>query len=306
MASAAIMPAPPALVITATEWPFGKRLIGKALGKIKLCFDGEAANDARPFEDGFVSGLAAGETAGVRGSGFCARGGNARLHKQDGFFLGDSFGLADKGVAVGDVFEIAGDDFGIRVVRECLDDVQLIDVGFVADADELAEADAVGVGHIENGGQKSAGLREIADRADGRKRSAKAGVELVGGNDESEAVGTDYAYAGLLGNLDDLLFELATFLADLFEAGGDYNHRFDAKCGALLHYRCDELCGDDYYDKVWRLANGRQVGVTLEILDFVGLRIDWEDWAWKTGVEHRPENFVANLALLSRSTNNSN
>ena len=177
------------------------------------------------------------------------------------------FRYINKGVTVGDALKITGDDFGIRVIRECLDDVKFIDVGFVADADELAEADTVGVGHIEDSGQKCAGLGQIAGRADGWKRSAKAGIELFGGNDEPEAVRANDAYAGLLGNLDDLLFEFATFLADFFEAGGDYNDSFDAKSGALLHYRCDGLSGDDYYDKVWHLANGRQVGVTLKILD---------------------------------------
>ncbi len=235
----------------------------------------------------------------MRGGGFCARGGNTCLHKKNWFFLGDLFCDANKGISIGDVFEIAGDDLGIVVIREGLDNIDFINVGFVTDTDELTEADAVGVGHIENGSEQGAGLRHIAGGADGGQRAAKTCVELAGRNDEAEAVGADDSYSGLPCNLDDLLFELSAFLADFLETGGYYNHGFYADGGAFLHNSGDHLCRDDDDRQVRHLANCSKGRVTLKPLDLVGLRIDGIDCSGEAGFNHRMEDFVADFTFLA-------
>ena len=96
--------------------------------------------------------------------------------------------------------EVAGDDLRIRIVGVGPQHVQFVDVGLVAEADELAEAHAARLGVIEHRGAKRATLRDESQVPSGRHFATKGGVhaDFRVGVDNAQAVWTDQRDTGSL------------------------------------------------------------------------------------------------------------
>ena len=106
--------------------------------------------------------------------------------------------------AVSDTFKVACDNFGFRILAERPDKIKLVDIGFIADANQPAKAYAAGVGHVKNGRKKSTRLRKVTNASLDGQIAAKAGINFTRCFDNAKAVGAYYPDAGLPGYMYDL------------------------------------------------------------------------------------------------------
>jgi len=157
----------------------------------------------------------------------------------------DTLRLADEAIAVGYAFEVAGDHASLVVMLQGAHDVQLIDVGLVADADQRAEPDVVGLGHVQDRRHQGPGLRDVPDPADGRQVTAEARVQMLARHHDAQAVRPDHADARPLGGLGYCLLECPASLADLLEPGCDDDDRAHAHVRTLLYDSRDHFRRND-------------------------------------------------------------
>ena len=100
----------------------GQGLKSERPGIIELVLDRFAANHAGPFKNTFIGAFGLGQSPGVRQRGPRSGLGKTGLHQKNGFLPADSLCLPDKGVAIDDRFQIAGDDLGVGVLSQRPDD----------------------------------------------------------------------------------------------------------------------------------------------------------------------------------------
>ena len=170
-----------------------KRLAGEGHGHVEEILHRSRSEHAGLLERGLVGPFRAGQGAGVAGNRPAAGLGRAGLDRDDRGVLADLAGDLDKAAAVGDAFEIGGDDLAVGVVAPHLQEVDLVQVGLVAQADEAAEADVVGQGHVEDAGAQRAGLRHEGDPALHRHAEGETGLQRRVGIDDAQAVWADHA-----------------------------------------------------------------------------------------------------------------
>ncbi len=218
--------------------------------------------------------------------------------------MGNHLGFPHELIALSDVLEIPGDDPRVLVNAQRLDQVQLIDIGFVADAGQLAEADAVGIGHVQNGRQQCPGLRQVSDGPDRGQVSAEARIDLVRRGNDPQAVRPDDSDPRGPGDLEDLLFKLAALLADLLEPSRDDNHGLGPNLRALSYHVRHELGRDDYNHEVGLFADSLKALETRNTLDVLCIRVHRPQLALVAGLLHIGQYLVAHLARLARCANN--
>jgi len=103
---------------------------------------------------------------------------------------------------------------------QVIEQVEFVDVGLVADRNELGKTEIAVGGKIEDRRAQGAALRNEGDVAERGHAGGKTGIESHGrvGIDDAEAVGADKAHARFAANGGDAILDSAAFLAYLAEA----------------------------------------------------------------------------------------
>ena len=96
-------------------------------------------------------------------------------------------------------FDVEQDRVRLSVAREIVEHVAAVDIGAVAERDELRETDASRLRPIEHGGDQRARLRHERDLAGQGAGMREAGVESEAGNEKADAVGPKDAQQMRLG-----------------------------------------------------------------------------------------------------------
>ena len=155
--------------------------------------------------------------------------------------LDDHHGLDRRGTphrghelaAVLEALQVQGDQLGLGIAGQIVEEVHLANVRPVAVAYELREADAPGLGQRENRSPDGTALGDEGGPA-GEGPHLDAGEQARGGVHDPGAVGPDQAQSEAPGGLaqDAFLF----YPADFCEPGGEHHRRADPFAPALLDH----------------------------------------------------------------------
>gem|GEM_PF-5229095 len=123
----------------------------------------------------------------------------ARLHRaglehQDGLVAGAGPGRGHEPPGVGDGFDVEQDGAGGRVRAQVVETGGEIGIELVAQRDEVGEADIVGLGPVEDGGEQAVGLGDEGRATRAGRGLGQARVQAVAGHDEPEAAGSEQAH----------------------------------------------------------------------------------------------------------------
>ena len=173
ISSAAKTLKPPPPPTTATPGPAGEPRIAEGDGEVDDLLDAVDADGVDLAAEGVEHLERAGEAGGMRHNGARAGGRSSALENDRGLGGGSLADRLDKAAAVFDPLDVGSDDLRLRVVREVAEQLALVDVGGVAVADDLREADAADGGGVDHLARVPAALRDEADGA-GLGREAAA------------------------------------------------------------------------------------------------------------------------------------
>ena len=233
-ASEAMMPGPPGVGDDGHRVVFGYGLAGKGLGVVEQVLHRAGAHNAHLLEGRVVGLLRAGQRAGVRGGRPRAGAGGARLDGHHRLLPGDLARHLHELGPVGNAFQVAHDHVGLGVFGPGAQEVDLVQVGLVADAVEAREADALAQRHVQDGGAQRARLRHEGDAALARHAGGEGGVEAGHGVDDAQHVGAHDAHVVAPGIFQQLLFQRPAFAAHFAEARRDDHRAGDALLAALF------------------------------------------------------------------------
>jgi len=188
------------------------------LRRVEHVFDLVHADDACAAKDGAVQRVVAGDGSGVRRGRQSTAREAAALHDDDRLGLGEVARCTHEVPRLVYGLDVQDDRARVWVGAEVVDEVAEVHVGHRAHADESREPDFVGCGPVEDRCAKSPRLAEEGDAPFGRRDMGEGHVEVAGGSDVAEAVGTDDPQAVRLGDGVDLVLELAALGSDLAKA----------------------------------------------------------------------------------------
>ena len=259
--------------------------------------------DVELVEDDVVDGVGAGEGPGVGGRGGGTGLGPSALEDHDGLLDLGVLDLVDELLAVGDTLAVHSQDLGLGVLHDVVDDVGLVQVGLVAEGDEVGDSHSVEDGPVDDRGSDGSGLGEDGDVTHGGQQVRERGVDSGSGVHDSEAVGSEELDPGLLGDLDELLLELGSGGALLLEPGGE-----DGCVGNLRLPQLPDLLGhegvlDCEHGELDGLPDLLDGGVGLQALDLPSLGVDGVELALEAGVDHVLEKHTAQLRLVIGGSN---
>ena len=141
------------------------------------------------------------------------------FHARIGFFFCSARADFEQPVRVLEAFDIADDEFGLRIVDEIVHEIERTHADLVAGRDHLAEVEsAVLGGEIHHGEAETAALGYHADPAGivvGAEHRAEAGEHAVGDVDHALAVGTDHTDVVFASDSRKLLLHIHALAADL-------------------------------------------------------------------------------------------
>ena len=179
-----------------------------------------------------------------------------RLEDDDRLLLGHALGRLGKGAAVLQVLAVLGDDAGVVVLLEEGEQVVLVNVRLVAEADDCRNAHLGRAGEADDGHADAARLRgerrrtlHVIGRAEG---GAEVGRRVV----EAVDVRPHQADVVFLADLDDLFLQFRR--AGFREAGRDQHG-----AGNFLFAAFDECAGDE----LGRNGEDRRVDRAGHVLD---------------------------------------
>ena len=284
------------------------RLVAVQSGVVEQLGDRINALDAGLHEQCLVDRVVTGKRTGVAGDGFRARGGTAGFQHEDRLFLfvEDLRGDFLEFRTAGDGFQIHRDHFRVRVVGQVVEQVDLVDVGFVSERNEFAEAHVAFFGKVKDRGAERAGLADEGEGAGFRGLRGERGVHfrVVFSIQDTEAVRTDEAHALFVDQFDELFFKFGTGGVDFFETGGNADEGFDAFFGAFFGRLKDEFARNDDDCEVHITGNVFDGGVGFDSQHFRGFRVDRVDRAAFEGVQQVLQNVVSAGLRLRGSSNN--
>ncbi len=194
-----------------------------------------------------------------------------------------------KALAIGDTFDVGGDDLRFRISGEVVYEVTFIDVAGIPVAHHFAETEPAGVCQPHHEVGVAAALTE---EAYGSGISGKIGAEadLAFGIVDAQAVGADHPNAAPAGYLHQLALQLyAVRLARLGKTRGEHVNDLDSLGYAFLHQRRCELGWDGDHHMVHRPRNLRQRAVDGITFQFTSLWIHEVDLAGVSASEQRIE-----------------
>ena len=215
--------------------------------------------DAGLIENGVVRGVRSRQRSGVRRSRPRPFGGAARLDRETGLVRvpGNFARDVDERAAVGYVFQIHEDHFGLRVILEVAEKIDLAHVGLVPEAHKFGKPHVAAVGKIENGHAQSSGLGDEGDVSGFWRGGGEAGIHAnVGvGVDDAKAVWSHKPYVVFFGRFLDLALQFNAVPADFLEAGGDDHNSLYLFFPRLFYDRRHDLAGHDNHGHVHRIGN---------------------------------------------------
>ena len=129
---------------------------------------------------------------------------------------------------VRDPLGIKQDRAGVRVGGEIVEHVAEIDIGHVAERDDMREADAARRRPIEHRGDHRARLADERDVAGRRREMREARVEPEPRHDDADAIRTDDAQQMRARRVQHLLLQLPPGIAQFAEPGGDHDRGLGA------------------------------------------------------------------------------
>jgi hypothetical protein len=248
---------------------------------VEQLFDRVGPQHAALLEESGDGDVRSRQGAGVAGGGPRPLGRAAGLDHQDRLLARHPLGDLGEAPRVAEGLQVHADDAGLGIVLPVLQEVVARDVGLVAHGDELGEADAQVLGHVQDRHPEGAGLADEADGPGPGRGRREGGVQadLGGGVDHPHAVGTDHADARGAHDVAQLALPLGALLADLGKARGDDDQPFYSFGHALLDHPEHEVPGDEDDGEVDRVRDRLDVGVALQRVDRPGLRVDRIDGA---------------------------
>ena len=122
---------------------------------------------------------------------------------------------------MGQAFDVQQNAFGRGIIAEIVDHVSEIDVQHGADADKMAEADALLQGQIENRRADGAALGHKGQISGVGHLGGKAGVEVRPGTKNAHAVRPHDAKTAVMGDAPHFLLDLPARFADLLAPRDD-------------------------------------------------------------------------------------
>ena len=191
------------------------------LGGIEQLGHGADAQHAGAAEGGGVDRIGAGQHAGMRGGRPRSRHGMARLQHQHRFAPRRGARCRHEFAPVGDPLGIKQDRAGIRVGGEVVEHVAEIDIGHVAERDDMREADAARRRPVEHRGHHRARLADEGNVARRRREMREAGVEPDPRDHDADAVRTDETQQMRARGVERRLLQGASGLAQFAESSRD-------------------------------------------------------------------------------------
>ena len=279
-----------------------RRLRRVERGAVEKFGDRVDALDARLRENGVVNGVRTGERTGVAADRFRAFGAAPGFQAKDNFalFPEDFRRDINEAFAVRDIFEIHRDRLRFRVVGEVFEEFRFVDVRFVPERHELAEAHLASFGEVENGGAERARLRNERERAFVADFRREAGVQTAFRVDDAEAVRADERNPGFARFGGHRFFDFRAFMARFFEARRDNDHRLRFFGDRVVDDARDELRVDENDDQIDFARNFRQRSISRQTFDFAALRVDRVNGAFEV-FDQVEEDVVTDDAFFRRS-----
>ena len=232
----------------------------------------------------------------MRTRGLGAGRGAAGLQHHDRLLLRDAFCHFGEGAAVLQVLAMLRDDLGVVVLLEEGQQIVLVDIGLVAEADDRRDAHLGGAREADDRHADAAGLRRQRRRAldvvGGAERRAQIGVGII------EAVDVRPHQANAVFLADRLDFLLALHVAGFGIAGGNQDRADDFLLAAFGQRRRDEVGGNGEHGDVDLAGDVLDRLVDLLAHDLIGLGMDRVDLALVAAVDEVLHHGVADLAVL--------
>jgi hypothetical protein len=259
----------------------------------------EDAEHAGAAEGGIVDVVGAGERPGMRQRRLGAGGTAPRLDDDDRLRPRRDAPRRHELPCIADALDIEEDRPRRRIEGEVVEEVAEIDVGHVAEGEDVGEAEAAGGGPVEDGGGDRPGLGDEGEVAGLRRQMHEARVDALRRRDEADAVRTEDAHEMRLGRLKHLLLEgMAGSGLAFAEAGGDDDGRPAAALPKLGDQPRHGLRrrGDD-----GEVGNHRQLGDRAVVegrAHRLLVRVDRHDRPRKARLEQVPRQNLADRARL--------
>ena len=253
--------------------PQGPRHLAQGLGAIKELVNGVHPNDAGPPEGGVIGLVLPGQGPGMGGGGSGGRRTPAGLDHDDGFYPGNRAGGAHEAPVVYQVFHVDDDTLGPVVVPQVVDHLGEINIRHGTHADEVAEADILSLGPVQDSAADGPALGQQRQAAGFGHAGGETGIEIGMGADDAQAVGTEIADAPGLGGGFDLRLDFLPLVPHFLAAGGNDNDAWDFGLAALPHDLRHPQDGDGDDGQVdWRSHRGyRGIGFQPQDLRVLGV-----------------------------------
>ena len=126
---------------------------------------------------------------------------------------------------MGDALDVKQDGARGWIGGEIVEHVAEIDIGHVAERDDMRKADAARCRPVEHRGDHRARLADKGDVAGRRRQMREAGIEADSRHHDADAVGADEAQEMRARRIERGLLQGAAGIAQLAEAGGDDDRR---------------------------------------------------------------------------------
>ena len=189
-----------------------------------------------------------------------------------GFVLRHPFGGLGKGAAVLQVLEMLGDDPGVRILLEEGEQIVLVDVGFVAEADDRRDAHFGRARKADDRHADAAGLRRQRRRTLDVERRAERRRQVLRGVVEAVDVRPHQADVVCLADGDDLVLQFR--LVGLGKARGNQHRARDLLLPALDQGAGHGLGGDRKHRDIDHARNVLDRFERRVAEDLVGLGVD--------------------------------
>ncbi|GBC97902.1 hypothetical protein HRbin17_00397 [bacterium HR17] len=192
----------------------------------------------------------------------------------------------------------------MRVTPKIGEKVVLSDIGFVAEADDFAEADALPFGVVQHGCAQRPALADKGDVAMRRHLFGKGRIEAHGGIrvDDAQTVRPHKGDPVAVGDIRQLLFQRRTFRTRLFETRRDDDNTFDPLLPALLQHLRDKGCPHDDDGEVNRVGNVQHCRIRPHPAHGSCVRVDRVNDACEPTLQQVLQNGVTDAVFPARRT----
>jgi len=215
--------------------------------------------------------------------------------------------LADRHqpAAVVDAFHEGDYDFHLRALNQVGEEVEQVEIGFVAGRNGVVAAHTRMGGHRDNAETETAALGDHRhgarlERPESRTTAeADAGVVLQ--VEDAEAVGPYHPHVGLARRRGELRLQALAFLPRFAEPAGEHDRERNSGPPALFDGVRYALCGQRDERYIARLRHRQQIGVAGEAVDLAVFRIDRMDPARIAEIGEQLQRLAADARGVVRS-----